>query len=70
MRDLTAPQLNSNEPWLATIPIASRTSGLSRSEIYLLLKEGKIKAKKNRTRTLIVMGSLRDHVATMTEATY
>jgi hypothetical protein len=51
------------EPLAASIPDACRISGLSRSEIYRRLATGDIRAIKSGARTLIVMDSLRAHLA-------
>jgi hypothetical protein len=49
-------------PLALSVPDAVLWSGLSRSEIYRRLKSGDIRAKKSRTRTLIVANSLRDWI--------
>ena len=58
------------EPITAPIPEASRISGLSRSEIYRRLAAGDIRAVKSGTRTLILMDSLRTHLASLPQATF
>ena len=58
------------EPIAAPIPDACRISGLSRSEIYRRLATGDIRAVKSGSRTLILMDSLRAHVASLPAATF
>ena len=50
------------EPLTLPIPAAVKWSGLSRSEIYRRLKTGDLRAKKSRSRTLIMVESLRSYV--------
>jgi hypothetical protein len=57
-------------PITVTIPEAVRLSGLSRSEIYRRLADQSIQAVKSGTRTLIVMDSLRAHLAGLRPATF
>jgi excisionase family DNA binding protein len=54
----------------APIAEASRISGLSRSEIYRRLATGNIRAVKSGNRTLILMDSLRAHLASLPAATF
>ena len=58
------------ETLAAPIPDACRISGLSRSEIYRRLAAGDIRAVKSGARTLIVMDSLRSHVANLPTAKF
>jgi hypothetical protein len=58
------------DPIAAPIPDACRISGLSRSEIYRRLSAGDIRAVKSGSRTLILMDSLRAHVASLPLATF
>jgi hypothetical protein len=58
------------EPLAATIPNASRLSGMSRSELYRRLAAGDIRAVTNGGRTLIVMASVRDYLASLPPATF
>ncbi len=58
------------EPLAAPIPEAQRVSGLSRSEIYRQLAAGNIRAVKNGSRTLILMDSVRDYLASLPPATF
>jgi hypothetical protein len=58
------------EPLAAPIPDAYRISGLSRSEIYRRLATGHIRAVKSGSRTLILMDSLRAHLASLPPATF
>jgi hypothetical protein len=53
-----------------SIPEAQRVSGLSRSEIYRQLGLGNLKAVKAGARTLLLMASLRDHLASLPPATF
>src|ERR1700761_4778659 len=58
------------EPIAAAIPRACQISGLSRSEIYRRLAAGDIHAVKSGSRTLILMDSLRAHMASLPAATF
>jgi len=58
------------EPIAVPIPDAQRVSGLSRSEIYRRLAAGDIKAVKSGSRTLILMDSIRAHLANLPAATF
>jgi excisionase family DNA binding protein len=58
------------QAYAAAINDASAFSGLSRSEIYRCLADGKIRAIKSGKRTLILMDSLRDHLASLPAATF
>lgn len=58
------------QPLTVTIPEAVRVSGLSRSEIYRRLGTGDIEARKSGSRTLILMDSLRTHLARLPTATF
>jgi hypothetical protein len=49
-------------PLALSIPDAVKWSGISRSEIYRRLKTGDLRAKKSRSRTLIMADSLRQYV--------
>jgi hypothetical protein len=53
-----------------SIPDATIISGLSRSEIYRQLAAGDIRAVKAGARTLILMDSLRAHLASLPPATF
>lgn len=57
-------------PVAASIPDAQRISGLSRSEIYRRLADGSILACKSGTRTLVLLDSLRAHMASLPVATF
>jgi hypothetical protein len=57
-------------PLAVTIQEAVRISGLSRSELYRRLSDGKVRAIKSGARTLIVMDSLRTHLASLPTATF
>jgi hypothetical protein len=58
------------EPIAAAIPAACHISGLSRSEIYRRLATGDIRAVKSGARTLILLDSLRAHLAQLPPATF
>lgn len=58
------------KPIAAAIPRACHISGLSRSEIYRRLATGDIQAVKSGARTLILMDSLRAHLANLPAATF
>ena len=64
------PRTPSLEPIAAAIPEACRISGLSRSEIYRRLATGDIRAVKSGARTLILVDSLRAHLASLPVATF
>ena len=57
-----AQMMNETIPFSATVADAVRLSGIGRTELYRLLGEGSIKAKKSGRRTLILMDSVRDYV--------
>jgi hypothetical protein len=57
-------------PLAVTIHEAVRVSGLSRSELYRRLGAGDIRAVKSGSRTLILMDSLRAHLASLPAATF
>jgi len=58
------------EPIAAPISDACRLSGLSRSEMYRRLSAGDIQAVKSGSRTLVLVGSLRAHMASLPIATF
>jgi len=68
--DHAPPPVTSPAPLAVTIPEGCRISGLSRSEIYRRLAAGDIRAVKSGTRTLVLMDSLRAHVASLPAATF
>ena len=57
-------------PLAVTIQEAVRISGLSRSELYRRLADGKVRAKKSGARTLILMESLRAHIDGLPAASF
>jgi len=59
-------------PPVITLSVADATkvSGLSRSELYRQLSCGAVRAVKLRSRTLIVMDSLRAFLANLPTATF
>lgn len=50
---------------LCSIPNAARQIGLSRSRVYELLAEGRVRAVKDGRRRLIVVASLHEFVQTL-----
>jgi hypothetical protein len=58
------------EPWAIPIMEAVRLSGLSRSEIYKRMAAGQIEAIKSGSRTLVLMPSLKAHVASLPRAEF
>jgi hypothetical protein len=50
------------EPIAAGMDDAERLSGIGRTELYELIKQGKIEARKHGRRTLIVVASLRNYL--------
>jgi hypothetical protein len=58
------------EPLTITVSEAVRISGRSRSEIYRNLASGKLRAKKDGKRTLILFESLKQSIATLPDATF
>jgi hypothetical protein len=58
------------EPIAVPIPKACLLSGLSRSGLYRELAAGKVRAVKSGSRTLVLVDSLREHVAGLPEAKF
>jgi hypothetical protein len=58
------------DPLAIPIPEAVRLSGISRSELYRRLAAGEVRAVKSGARTLILMDSLRAHLANLPPATF
>ena len=58
------------EPIALTIPGAVKVSGISRTELYRRLGAGQIQAIKSGSRTLVLMDSLRAHLASLPAATF
>jgi hypothetical protein len=56
------------EPILCSVPQGRQMLGIGTQAIYDLLGAGLIKGVKHGTRTLLVVQSLRDYVATLPEA--
>jgi excisionase family DNA binding protein len=52
-------------PLLCSIPQAARQIGLSRSRVYELISESRIRAVKDGRRRLIVVASLHEFVASL-----
>jgi excisionase family DNA binding protein len=63
-------EANRSSPLALTIHEAVRISGLSRSELYRRLSDGKVRAVKSGSRTLILMDSLQAHLANLPAATF
>ena len=57
-------------PIAVAIRDAQTVSGFSRSELYRRLASGDIKAVKSGSRTLILMDSLRAHLASLPPASF
>jgi excisionase family DNA binding protein len=53
---------------LCSIPSAARQIGLSRSRVYELLAEGRVRAVKDGRRRLVVVASLHEFVQTLCDA--
>jgi hypothetical protein len=58
------------EPLVVSIPEVTRIAGISRSEVYRRLCKGQLRAIKSGARTLILMESLRQHLASLPAATF
>ena len=58
------------DPLAVAIPEAVRLSGLSRSELYRRMGDGRIQAVKAGTRTLVLMESLRAHLESLPRAIF
>lgn len=63
-------ETDTTTPLTVTIHEAVRVSGLSRSEVYRRLADGKLRAVKSGSRTLVLMASLRAHLASLPPATF
>ncbi len=57
-------------PLALTMHEAVRVSGLSRSELYRRLADGKVRAVKSGSRTLILMDSLQTHLSNLPPASF
>ena len=57
------------DPLAVSIPDAGRMIGVSRTEVYRLLGAGRIAAVKQGVRTLVLVDSLRAHLAALPAAT-
>jgi excisionase family DNA binding protein len=57
-------------PLALTMHEAVRVSGLSRSELYRRLADGKVRAVKSGSRMLILMDSLQTHLSSLPPATF
>lgn len=61
----TVPALSNPDRITATINVVAQITGFSRSEIYRLLTAGDLKAVKRGRKTLILMGSVTDYLASL-----
>ena len=66
----SGPQLAPVEPLTVNIAEACRITGISRSELYRRLAAEQVRAIKSGARTLILMDSLRQHLASLPYATF
>ena len=64
------PSVPTLEPIAVPIPTACLISGLSRSGLYRELAAGKVRAVKSGTKKLVLVDSLREHVAGLPEARF
>lgn len=64
------PKTGIGDPLALSIRDAERVSGLSRSELYRRLAARDIVAVKSGSRTLILMDSLRAHLANLPTASF
>lgn len=62
------PSVAAMEPLRVDIPEAARILGVSRSRIYLRIKDGSLRAVKEGGRTLIAMTELHAYVARTTHS--
>jgi hypothetical protein len=62
------PQLQSGQPLLVRIPQAAAMIGRGQSFIYEAIADGRVKAVKSDKRTLVVVSSLHEYVATLKAA--
>ena len=58
------------EPIAIPVNEAAAISGISRSELYRRMAIGQIKARKSGRSTLVLMDSLREHLASLPPATF
>lgn len=56
------------EPIAVGLADATRITGISRSELYRMLADGRIRAVKHGVRTLIPVDSLKAHIARLPPA--
>jgi excisionase family DNA binding protein len=56
------------EPLAVSIEEACRISGESRSQLYKLIADGEIEAKKSRSKTLVIYASLKKRLAQLPDA--
>ena len=66
----TSSDLPRTETLSAGINETGRLTGFSRSELYRLLADGKLRAVKSGSRTLILMESVRQYLASLPAATF
>jgi hypothetical protein len=53
---------STTEPISCSIAEGQRISGLGRTEIFGLIRDGKVEARKHGRRTLLIVASLRDYL--------
>jgi excisionase family DNA binding protein len=68
--DVVQSQVTQVELVTIAIPEACRIAGISRSQLYRWLAAGTIQAMKSGRRTLIVVDSLRRHIASLPPAKF
>jgi len=68
MRPPSTQAQTPDDPWAAPIPEAVRRSGLSRSEIYRQISKKNIKAVKSGRTLLVLMDTVRAHLASLPPA--
>ena len=65
-----APSVRVMEPLAVSVTEACRISGLSRSELYRRMAAGQIEARKSGARTLVLVASLKAHLASLPAAAF
>jgi excisionase family DNA binding protein len=70
MTDEDCRRLKGGEPFGVKPTEASRLIGESKNTVYRLLAAGKLRAVKRGTTTLVLMDSIREHVASLPAATF
>jgi excisionase family DNA binding protein len=67
---MSLPSLDPQGAITATVANVSRTTGISRSQIYRLLACDKLKAVKHGRTTLVLMDSVREYLASLPPAQF